>query len=204
MEVIARRTGWIVMYVMVILLSIASLRYFVPGMPDAFQPDIYADRVLLIRVHILFSMVAVLVGPLQFWSTFRNRNPKIHKITGLVYITGVSVGCLGALMLAPISHGGLVTHIGFSVLAILWFSTTIRAYSLILNHDWHHHREWMIRSYALGFAFVMLRFWFPVFQALGAPEAEAYQATAWVCWVPNLLIAEVYIGWYRNRSTIKS
>ena len=54
----------------------------------------------------------------------------------------------------------------------------------------------MIRNYALTFAGVMLRIWVPVTTTLGAEFTAAYTVIAWMCWVPNLLVAE----WIIRRS----
>jgi hypothetical protein len=48
----------------------------------------------------------------------------------------------------------------------------------------------MIRSYALTFAAVMLRIYLPLSQVYGIPFEPAYQTIAWLCWVPNLIVAE--------------
>ena len=56
------------------------------------------------------------------------------------------------------------------------------------------HRCWMIRSYALTFAAVTLRLELPLFFIFGGmeyPVASSY--VAWLCWVPNLFIAELYL-----------
>jgi uncharacterized membrane protein YozB (DUF420 family) len=199
MEMILRRTGWVLMLIAALLLSLVSTRYFQAGMPDAHQPEIYIDHVLLLRTHIFFGIVAVLAGPWQFWTGFRDRFRNLHKAIGLTYLTSVSLSSIGGLLLAPITLGGFTTHFGFGLLAILWGTTTTYGYTLIRKRNWRSHREWMIRSYALCFAFVMLRIWYPGIEALGASNVEAYQTAAWMCWVPNLMIAELYIGWYRQR-----
>ena len=88
MEKTFRRTGWILMLAFALLLSIASSRYFLTEIPDAHQPEVYVDNVLLIlRVHIFFGIVAVLIGPWQFWSGLRNRFRRVHKAIGLTYLT---------------------------------------------------------------------------------------------------------------------
>ena len=48
----------------------------------------------------------------------------------------------------------------------------------------------MIRSCSLTLAAVTLRIYLPLSQLAGIPFAEAYQAVAWACWVPNLVVAE--------------
>ena len=85
MEMILRRTGWVLMLIAALLLSLVSTRYFQAGMPDAHQPEIYIDHVLLLRTHIFFGIVAVLAGPWQFWTGFRDRFRNLHKAIGLTY-----------------------------------------------------------------------------------------------------------------------
>ncbi len=48
----------------------------------------------------------------------------------------------------------------------------------------------MIRSYALTFAAVTLRIYLPLSQIAGMPFDPAYQTISWLCWVPNLIVAE--------------
>jgi hypothetical protein len=56
--------------------------------------------------------------------------------------------------------------------------------------DYVSHRAWMIRSYALCLAAVTLRLYLPLFGLAGLPFEVAYPAIAWLCWVPNLVVAE--------------
>ena len=57
------------------------------------------------------------------------------------------------------------------------------------------HRRWMIRSFSLVFAGVTLRLILGTYTAAEGsvhswlPFHTVYMATAWLCWVPNLLIA---------------
>jgi hypothetical protein len=48
----------------------------------------------------------------------------------------------------------------------------------------------MIRNFSLTFAAVTLRIYVPLSIALGIPFEQAYPAIAWLCWVPNLAVAE--------------
>jgi hypothetical protein len=53
------------------------------------------------------------------------------------------------------------------------------------------HRQWMIRNFALTLAAVTLRHYLPfMLFVLHWPFARAYVTVSWLCWVPNLLIAE--------------
>ena len=88
------------------------------------------------------------------------------------------------------AQGGLPAHVGFGLLAVLWLLATGQAYRSIRAGDQGAHRRWMTRSYALTFAAVTLRIYLPVSLAVGVPFEPAYQTIVWLCWVPNLVIAE--------------
>jgi len=83
---------------------------------------------------------------------------------------------------------------GFSALAIGWLLTSTFAYLAIRRVEVDQHEYWMIRSYALCFAAVTLRIWLPLLQVgWGMDFIPAYRIIAWLCWVPNLLVAELII-----------
>ncbi len=48
----------------------------------------------------------------------------------------------------------------------------------------------MIRSFSLTFAAVTLRLYLPIGIMSGLTFEQIYVATAWISWIPNLLIAE--------------
>jgi hypothetical protein len=79
------------------------------------------------------------------------------------------------------------------MLGTLWLMTGVMAYLRIRQGDVQEHRAWMIRNYALTWSAVMLRLWLPLFFVLGYDFPEAYTTVAWLCWVPNLLVAELII-----------
>jgi hypothetical protein len=55
------------------------------------------------------------------------------------------------------------------------------------------HRAWMIRSFALTFAAVTLRLYLPLHLLFQVHFDDAYRAISFLCWVPNLLVAELYL-----------
>jgi hypothetical protein len=110
-----------------------------------------------------------------------------------LYVLAVVIGGVAALALAPHSFGGLIAHVGFGLLAVCWLGSTLNSYRHIRQRNLSMHRSWMIRSYALTLAAVTLRLYLPSSQVAGFPMTVAYPAIAWLCWVPNLLIAEWFI-----------
>ncbi|MEP4926153.1 MAG: DUF2306 domain-containing protein [Hyphomicrobiales bacterium] len=79
------------------------------------------------------------------------------------------------------------------MLAVLWLLAMFRAMQIVMRGQIALHQEWLIRSIALTFAGVTLRVILPV-QLLGGISIDvAYPAVAWLCWVPNLTVAEFVI-----------
>jgi hypothetical protein len=72
----------------------------------------------------------------------------------------------------------------------LWFATTAMAYTQIRARNIAAHQQWMIRSYALTLAAMMLRLYVPSAVVAGIPFESAYPLISWLCWVPNLIVAE--------------
>jgi len=91
------------------------------------------------------------------------------------------------------SVGGLYVQLGFGLMAIVWLITTLNAYLLIRQRQVQAHQQWMIRSYAVTLAGVTLRLYLGISVLLGVKFVEAYPVLAWLCWVPNLIIAELII-----------
>ena len=116
-----------------------------------------------------------------------------------MYVASVLLsGCAG-FGIAFAASGGLMGQLGFGTLSILWLFTTVQAFQAIRKRNISQHQNWMTRSYALCFAAVTLRLWLPIFLgAFGMSFDVAYPIIAWLCWVPNLAVAELIIG-YRGR-----
>ncbi len=186
------RLGWIVVVLLASLVSLASSRYLTGGammVPPPLKPNFIGHPVVF-YVHIGAASTALLIGPWQFLDVLRRTYTTIHRLTGMVYVGACVVGGLAALPIALGSNGGLVAAAGFLTLAALWLWTTARAVAAIVAGDIPAHRRWMVRSFALTLAGVTLRLYLPV--AVMGPFGfhNTYAAIAWLCWVPNLLLAD--------------
>lgn len=147
-----------------------------------------------IYVHVFASAIALSIGPLQFSSRVRLVRPHLHRWLGRLYLgIGVLVGGLAGLLMAFHAYGGTIGRLGFGALASMWLYTGLRAYVAIRARDAVSHRRWMMRNFALTFAAVTLRLWLPATIASGVPFDLAYPAVAWLCWVPNLVVAELLL-----------
>jgi hypothetical protein len=154
--------------------------------------------------HIFFGGIALLVGWSQFMKGIRKRHLKIHRLTGKIYMIAVLLSGTAGLYIAFSATGGIVSITGFSGLAIAWLYTSAVAYFAIRKKEFDDHQYWMIRSYSLCFAAVTLRLWLPLFQfGFGIGFMAAYPIIAWLCWVPNLITAEVIVRNLKIQKLVK-
>ncbi len=149
-----------------------------------------------VLVHATAAGLALLLGPWQFLASVRARRPWLHRLTGRSYLAVCLVGGLTGLVLGWNTATGPLAQGGFTCLAIAWLGANAMGYSAALRRDFVSHRRWMIRSFALTFAAVTLRLYLPISFAPGFSFAVAYPIISWACWVPNLVVAEV---WLRTR-----
>jgi len=175
----------------VVFVAGAAVPYF---LSSSFGPPEYAPRRGWLLLHIVGGMIALLTGPVQLWLGLADRGMAWHRRMGIGYMTGVGVGSFGAFYLATHTDFGWVFGAGLLSLAVAWVTTTTLAYLAIKRSLAEQHKEWMIRSYVVTFAFVMFRVIQPSLQAaqIGTPLEQLAMA-AWACWAVPLLIAELVI-----------
>jgi hypothetical protein len=156
---------------------------------------VYLRVEFFLGVHVLSGILALLVGPFQFLGRLRRRFLRVHRFLGAVYIASATALGLTGLVLAPTAYTGLVAVLGFTFLDLAMLFTTWTAVRMVVARRFGEHRRWMIRSFSLILAGVMLRlmtFAHAVLSAAGLTDMTfetAYAAISWLCWVPNLLIA---------------
>lgn len=162
------------------------------GGPPAPQvrANLFANPWLM--AHMTLAGTALLVGPLQLLPALRRRRA-VHRWLGRIYLVGCLVGGIAGLTLAFGTTAGPVAALGFGSLGVVWLTTNVQGWRMARARRFDAHRAWMIRSFALTFGAVMLRVYLPLSQVMGIPFEDAYAAIAWLAWVPNLMIAELYL-----------
>jgi Predicted membrane protein (DUF2306) len=108
-------------------------------------------------MHITGGTVALLVGPSQFWTGFRVRFARLHRLTGFVFLGAVVVGSIGAYHMAYSTTFGWGFGFALAAMATAWVTTTGVAYYAILKRRIQIHKEWMVRAYVVTFSFVTFR-----------------------------------------------
>lgn len=188
-----RRVPWSLWAVLSVGVALFSYRYVVGigPFPEEITGNLFAFPWL--SIHAAAASTALLVAPLQFIARLRKRFPRIHRITGRLYVVACVIGGLTGLPLAWGATAGPVATAGFGILAILWLWTTIVAWRLAVDGRFAEHRRWMIRSIALTAAGIMLRVYLGIMLTLPVEFYEGYRVIAFLCWVPNILLAELYL-----------
>jgi len=144
-------------------------------------------------VHAASAATALLLGPVQFLPAVRRRWPRVHRWTGRTYVAGCLAGGASALVLAAGISSGVIAGAGFGTLGVVWMHATSQGWRTARARQWSEHRRWMIRSFAMTFSAVTLRIYMPLAGVLGFDLMRAYPAIAWLCWVPNAILAELYL-----------
>ena len=144
-----------------------------------------------IYAHVFASAVALALGPFQFLTKLRTSRPALHRLSGRIYLgLGVLIGGSAGLFVAFNAFGGSIARAGFVCLAVGWLFSGLKAYQAIRSRDVTCHRRWMVRNFALTLAAVTLRLWLPGMVISGVSMDVAYPIVAWLCWLPNVIIAE--------------
>jgi uncharacterized membrane protein len=151
--------------------------------------------------HIVPAFVLVFIVPLQFWSGFRNRYLRIHRILGrIAMILGLVIALSGfTLLLHPV---GGVTEIaaiicfgGFFLIALM------RAWLLARRGEIDAHREWVIRAMGVALGVATVRPVMGIFFALnfnaphgaGRTPADFFGPAFWIGFSATLLAAEAWV-----------
>jgi len=183
--------GWLVALSLLAYFVVKNVpRYFV------FTADSYGKyfwpRVTWLFPHVAGGLLAVLIGPVQFWPRMRRDYLQAHRIAGRVYVATVLVGGVAGLVMAAKAEGGAAYSLGLAGLAVAWLTTTAMAFVAIRRKNLVQHKQWMVRSYVVTFAFVTFRL---ADDAMGAahilPDDERGKLLAWACWAVPLLVTEV-------------
>jgi uncharacterized membrane protein len=183
---------WVFLGLTALFVFITSEALLVTDYPmyHAYRLQVIADRQLLLP-HTLSGVIALLSGPIQFSSRFRQHHLKFHRVLGRIYVISVFVGAATGVALA----GGRPGFPGTSMQAAAWIVCTTAALLTARNRQIIQHRQWMVRSYAVTFTFVSSRvlnlwprYWSHLGDSLAAVGVIAFT-------LASLLIVDLGLNW---------
>ena len=144
--------------------------------------------------HVFTSVFVLPAGFTQFNSAFFRK--AWHRRLGTIYLlTVLFISAPTGFLMGLHANGGLASKASFVLLSSLWFTTTLLAFLSIKKRRFVDHGEWMLYSYALtlsAITFRLIALGFDLFDIHVRPQ-EVYVTTAWLSWVPNIIIAHLLI-----------
>lgn len=152
---------------------------------------------LQLIVHVTGGLLASLAGIWQIWTGLNTQSMRVHPWTGRLYAVGVLLGSLGAFVLAFTSAVyGFAWAVALVCLGVAWLATTAMALYSIRMRNVLRHKQWMIRSYIVTFAFVTFRIFtdYVPYEAWGVSPQDMANAAIWPVWVMPLLAYELMLG----------
>ena len=161
----------------------------------------------LLVTHIFLGSVVLLAACLQVWPWLRQNHPRVHRTSGRIYVAAALPASLCVMVIAPMGLHGASQQVANTILAVLWFGTTLAGFRAVRLGRYLDHRRWMLRSFALSFSIIANRLWVMVLFAVFVPEIylggevdpvvmdQAIGVSTWISWVVNLLIVQ----WWLDR-----
>lgn len=184
----------ILLWTFSLLVALVSWRFMVFGV-DVSMPAMvhHLDGAkLAFYIHIICAPIALAILPFQLSPKLRKTRLGLHRWLGRVYGVAILLAGVAGLIIAPDAATGAVAGLGFFLLSAAWLVTTGLAIWHAIGRRVVQHRQWIIRSAALTLAAVTLRIEMPLL-IWGFGFETGYQSVAWLCWVPNLVLAEWYL-----------
>ena len=201
-----KKAYWIILGILSSLIGLYPIIYFLIdrkfGLLSSKSTELLSDNLWNIGFygHIILGGLALLFGWLQFSQKLRRKNIKLHRIIGKTYVVSVLISGICGLFIALYATGGIISVLGFFSLGVIWLSTTILGFKAIKKGNVELHEKFMIFSFAACFAAVTLRIWLPILNSLMDEFTGAYRIVAWLCWVPNIVVAYFIV----RKKSIKS
>ena len=154
---------------------------------------------LWVILHLAGGTLALLLGPVQFWSFIRNRYKSFHRLSGKIYMAGVVLIALSAFRLSLESYC-VPCRVSLFLLTVFVTLSTFFAWKAIKSRNIKTHRQMMVRSYVCVLAFVAVRLddILPLDFMFGAIEEPLFRRVVneyFFSFVP-LIIAEIAMTWW--------
>jgi uncharacterized membrane protein YfcA len=161
----------------------------------------FRNHPTLLYFHAAGMGTALAIGAFQFVPAIRRRWLRVHQSVGVVYMAAALIGSLsgGIFAITLPAEPGMPAVVAIVGVASTTFCFTAMGLLRLMQGDFEHHGEWMIRSFSQTLSGTTLRIMIVTLDLAGLPWHENYMIALWMCWVPNLIVAELIINYRRAR-----
>lgn len=119
--------------------------------------------------HILFAVIALIGGPLQFIPQIRNKFKRFHRINGRIYITSAVLLGLGGIIMTWLFDAGApgsIKKIAATTNGLLILIFSFITVKLAIKRSISNHQNWAFRLFlvmnGIWFFRVYLMFWIAI------------------------------------------
>jgi uncharacterized membrane protein len=169
---------------------------FGEGMGGAHYDD-YTRHPAIAAWHFLPGILYMAIGPLQFVSWIRRRHLQWHRWIGRFFLALTAVVVVSSLVVSyRLGFSGAAEGIQTTFYAVICAFAAAKSFWHVRHGEIALHREWMIRSFAVGLGGstsrltgVLIFHGFPQM-----PFSDVMVAAIWTGWTLNLIIAEIWIA----------
>lgn len=160
----------------------------------------FAKHVALTLVHILPGALFLVLAPLQFVRSIREKHLQVHRWMGrILVVSGLIIGVTALVMSYKMNIGGPNETAATTLYAIVFLICLTKAFWHIRRKEVARHREWMIRAYGIGLGVATTR---PIVGAFFAfrrmTPHEFFGIAFWLGFTITFLVAEFWIDHTRN------
>jgi uncharacterized membrane protein len=152
---------------------------------------------------VIAGLVLLLLLPVQLSVGVRSRFPAVHRWLGrTLMVIGIAVGLSGYAMVA-IPIGGWLEISAIVVYATAFLAALVIAWRYIRRGDVQRHREWMLRTIAIGLGIATTRpavgVFFATSRLTGLTPSQFFGAAFWIGFTSTTVAGEWYVRRTRQR-----
>jgi uncharacterized membrane protein len=163
----------------------------------------FARYMVLTLMHILPGGLFLVLAPLQFMPSIRQKYLQLHRWMGRVLVVcGLIIGVSALVMSYTMNIGGPNETAATTLFAIVFLICLINAYRHIRRKEIERHREWMIRAFGVGLGVATTRPIVGMFFAFRKLTPHEFFGIAfWLGFTITFLAAEAWIDYTRQCAT---
>ncbi|MEL7003323.1 MAG: DUF2306 domain-containing protein [Bacteroidota bacterium] len=190
----AKLLAFIVGLLVIIGIGMSGLHYI----RDSYNPG-FEKYSTITFIHIVPGAIYLGLAPFQFIALIRRRWLNVHRIIGrTISALAIMVGITAFFMAIVFPFSGMLESISVGIFATVFLYSIVQGLLKIRAGNIAHHREWMLRAFALGLAIATSRIIFlPFFFALVNPTLEQVEVLFITSFILafsfHLILAEIWI-----------
>ena len=167
--------------------------------PAAAMDTGFSRHMALTLVHIVPGALFLVLALLQFVPSIRAKHLQVHRWLGrILVVSGLVIGISALVMSYTMNIGGVNETAATTLFGILFLFCLIKAYRHIRRKEVAQHREWMIRTFAIGLGVATTRPIVAMFFAFRKLTPHEFFGIAfWLGFTLTFFAAEAWIDYTR-------